>query len=109
MSKVRKNLTGERSPSRPLGLTEVLRVLPERELELLVGRLGILIDPAKRIDVASQVARALVSLPDLRELSPFPPPARELLHRIAEARGTPFVPLLPPAVHPFVLHGIVFS
>lgn len=84
-------------------------MLPERELELLVGRLGIHIDPAKRIDVASQIARALVATPDLRDLSHFPPPTRELVHRIAEAQGVLFVPSMPPAVEPLVSRGIVYA
>jgi hypothetical protein len=50
-------------------LTDILRALPQRELDGLISRLGIRIDPAKRIDVPSQVARALVSLPELRDPS----------------------------------------
>lgn len=95
--------------ARPVGLTDVLRVLPEQELELLVGRLGIHIDPAKRIDVPSQIARALVATPDLRDLSHFPAPTRELVHRIAEAQGVLFVPSIPPAVEPLASRGIVYA
>ncbi len=92
-----------------VGLTDVLHALPERELELLVTRLGIHIDPAKRIDIPSQIARALVSVPELRDLSHFPAPTRELVHRIAEAQGVLFVPSLPPAVEPLVSRGIVYA
>lgn len=110
MSKSRKNgQSREVGVSRPIGLSDVLRVLPERELESLVDRLGIHIDPAKRIDIPSQVARALVSTPELRDLAHFPGPTRELVHRIAEARGVLQVPALPPAVEPLVARGIVFA
>src|SRR5262245_38711186 len=110
MSKTKKNgQSREAGASRPIGLSDVLRVLPEREVESLVDRLGIHIDPAKRIDVPSQVARALVSTPELRDLAHFPGPTRELVHRIAEARGVLQVPALPPAVEPLVARGIVFA
>lgn len=106
MTKPHKNRS---TKARPVGLTDVLRVLPERELELLVGRLGIHIDPAKRIDVPSQIARALVATPDLRDLSHFPAATRELVHRIAEAQGVLFVASIPPAVEPLVSRGIVYA
>src|ERR1044071_4495584 len=110
MSKSRKNgQSREAGGSRPIGLSAVLRVLPPRELESLVDRLGIHIDPAKRIDVPSQVARALVSTPELRDLAHFPGPTRELVHRIAEARGVLSAAALPPAVEPLVARGIVFA
>src|SRR6185295_7831894 len=109
MSKVRKNMEQRGVRSRAVGLTELLRVLPEREITLLVDRLGIHVDPAKRIDVPSQVARALVSTPELRDLAHFPGPTRELVHRIAEAKGVLQVPSLPPAVEPLVARGIVFA
>jgi hypothetical protein len=109
MSKVRKNMEPRGARSRAIGLTDVLRVLPERELVSLVDRLGIHVDPAKRIDVPSQVARALVATPELRDLAHFPGPTRELVHRIAEARGVLLVSSLPPAVEPLVARGIVFA
>src|SRR5215471_4963952 len=109
MSKVRKNTEPRGARSRAVGLTEVLRVLPEKEIAALVDRLGIHIDPAKRIDVPSQIARALVSTPELRDLSHFPAPTRELLHRIAEAKGVLFAPSLPASVEPLVARGIVFA
>lgn len=109
MSKVRKNQEPRGTRSRAIGLTDVLRVLPEREIGSLVDRLGIHVDPAKRIDVPSQVARALVATPELRELSHFPGPTRELVHRIAEAKGVLLVPALPPAVEPLVARGIAFA
>jgi hypothetical protein len=87
MSKVRKNTEPRGARSRAVGLTELLRVLPEKEIASIVDRLGIHVDPAKRIDVPSQVARSLVSTPELRDLAHFPGPTRERVHRIAEAKA----------------------
>jgi hypothetical protein len=109
MSKVRKNNEPRGYRSRAIGLTEILRVLPEKEIASLVDRLGIHVDPAKRIDVPSQVARALVATPELRDLSHFPGPTRELVHRIAEARGVLLVSSLPPALEPLAARGIAFA
>ncbi|HMJ11211.1 MAG TPA: hypothetical protein VK524_07370, partial [Polyangiaceae bacterium] len=74
----------DRNEPRALGLVEVLRQLPEGELQSLIDRLRIRIDEAKRIDVPSQVARALVMLPEVRDPAQLPGPTRELLYRIAE-------------------------
>jgi hypothetical protein len=109
MSKVRKNTEPRGARSRAVGLTEVLRVLPEKEIASLVDRLGIHVDPAKRIDVPSQVARSLVSTPELRDLAHFPGPTRELVHRIAEAKGVLLVASLPPALEPLAARGIAFA
>ena len=79
-------------PSRPLRLVELLRQLPETELESLIGRLKIKVDGAKRIDTPSQVARILLQLPELRDPSILPGPTRELLYRVAEAGGVHPVP-----------------
>lgn len=92
----------------PIRLVEVLRVLPERELESLISRLKIRTDEAKRIDVPSQVARMLLQLPEIRDTSLLPGPTRELLYRIAEAKGVLVASALPPAVEPLVARGIVF-
>jgi hypothetical protein len=89
-------------------LVDVLRVLPERELESLIARLKIRTDEAKRIDVPSQVARMLLQLPEIRDTSLLPGPTRELLYRIAEAKGVLLAGALPPAVEPLVARGIVF-
>jgi hypothetical protein len=89
-------------------LVDVLRVLPERELESLIARLKIRTDEAKRIDVPSQVARMLLQLPEIRDTSLLPGPTRELLYRIAEAKGVLLASGLPPAVEPLVARGIVF-
>ncbi|HET7539902.1 MAG TPA: hypothetical protein VFK05_08520, partial [Polyangiaceae bacterium] len=89
-------------------LVDVLRQLPERELGSLIARLKIRIDEAKRIDVPSQVARMLLQLPEMRDAGILPGPTRELLYRVAEARGVLFAQTLPPAVEPLVARGIVF-
>ncbi len=89
-------------------LVDVLRQLPERELGSLIARLKIRIDEAKRIDVPSQVARMLLQLPEMRDAGILPGPTRELLFRVAEARGVLYAQTLPPAVEPLVARGIVF-
>jgi hypothetical protein len=90
-------------------LTDILRALPQRELDGLIDRLGIRIDAAKRIDAPSQVARALVSLPELRDGSRLNPACVELVHRVAEARGSLVVPSVPPALEPLVGRGLMFA
>jgi hypothetical protein len=83
--------------------------LPQGELDALVHRLGIRIDPAKRIDPPSQVARALVSLPELRDPSRLNPACVELMHRVAEARGSLVVASVPPALEPLAARGLMFA
>ena len=90
-------------------LVEILRALPETELAGLVSRLGVRIDATKRIDAPSQVARALVQLPDLRDPSRLPQASVELLHRIAEAKGSLFVETAPPALEPLLARGLTFA
>ena len=90
-------------------LVDVLRVLPHGELEALVKRLGIRIDSAKRLDGPSQVARALVALPELRNPSRLLPASVELLHRVGEARGSLQVTALPPALEPLLGRGLMFA
>jgi len=55
------------------------------------------------------VARALVSLPELRDPSRLSPAAVELIHRVAEARGTLRVPSLPPPLEPLLARGLMFA
>jgi len=93
----------------PLRLTDVLGALPKAELDALIARLGIRIDPAKRLDVPAQVARALVQLPDLRDPSRLPAPSVELLHRVAEANGVLGVTAVPGSLEPLSARGIVFA
>lgn len=94
---------------KPLRLVDILKALPEAELDSLVSRLGIRIDAAKRLDPPQQIARALVALPDLRDPSRLPHASVELLHRIAEARGNLIVQAVPPALQPLIERGIVFA
>jgi hypothetical protein len=92
-----------------LRLVDILKALPEAELSSLVSRLGMRIDAAKRLDPPQQIARALVALPDIRDPSRLPQASVELLHRIAEARGTLVVQAVPPALQPLIERGIVFA
>jgi hypothetical protein len=94
---------------KPLRLVDILKALPEAELDSLVSRLGIRIDAAKRLDPPQQIARALVALPDIRDPSRLPHASVELLHRIAEARGNLIVHAVPPALQPLIERGIVFA
>lgn len=98
--------SGAASPRR---LVDILRALPQRELESLTSRLGISIVAAKRLDEPSQVARALVSLPEVRDASRLPSASAQLLHRIAEARGSLLVQTLPPGLEPLLARGVVFA
>ncbi len=90
-------------------LADILRALPQGELDGLIERLAIRIDPAKRIDVPSQVARALVSLTELRDPSRLNPACVELMHRVAEARGSLVVTSVPPALEPLLARGLMFA
>jgi hypothetical protein len=92
-----------------LRLVDILKALPSTELESLVSRLGVRIDPAKRLDPPAQIARALVALPELRDPSRLPQASVELLHRVAEARGSLVVPAIPPALQPLAERGIMFA
>ena len=88
---------------------DVLKALPAAELDALISRLGIRVDPAKRLDPPSQVARTLVALPLARDPSRLPAASVELLHRVAEARGSLFVAALPAALEPLIARGLVFA
>src|SRR6476469_4692532 len=93
----------------PRKLVDILRALPGGELDSLIARLGIPIVAAKRIDTPSQVARALVALPEVRDTSRLPNASGELLHRIAEARGSLLVQSIPIGLEPLAARGIVFA
>src|SRR5947209_17851856 len=93
----------------PRKLVDILRALPSGELDSLISRLGISIVAAKRIDTPSQVARALVALPEVRDTSRLPNASAELLHRIAEARGSLLVQSIPMGLEPLAARGIVFA
>jgi hypothetical protein len=98
-----------RVPESTHRLTDILRALPEGELDSLIDRLGIRIDPAKRIDVPAQVARALVALPELRDPTRLHPASVELVHRVAETRGSLVVASVPPALEPLLGRGLMFA
>ncbi|MBV9950116.1 MAG: hypothetical protein JOZ69_24965, partial [Myxococcales bacterium] len=98
-----------RPPEATKHLADILRALPQGELDGLISRLAIRIDPAKRIDVPSQVARALVSLPELRDPSRLHPASMELVHRVAEGRGSLVVVSVPPALEPLIARGLMFA
>ena len=95
-----------RSPA--IRLEDVLRQLPERELTSLIQRSRIRIDEAKRIDIPSQVARALLMQPETRDPTQLPGPTRELVYRIAEAHGVLQVNELPPGLETLVARGICY-
>jgi hypothetical protein len=90
-------------------LDVILRALPESELAALIGRMGIGVDPGKRIDAPAQAARALVGIPDVRDTSRLTTSSRELLHRIAEAGGALRVPSLPAGLEHLLGRGVVFG
>ncbi len=107
---------GELPPSRRTSainpmrrLDSILRSLPAKELNGLIGRMGIRVDKKKRIDAPAQVARALVRLPDVREPSRLPAVSAELLRRIAEANGLLPVSSVPAGLENLVRRGIVFA
>ena len=96
------------SPRRRITLLELLRLLPESELLSVAKRLKIKLDPRKRIDPPTQLAKALIALRDLRDPSRFPPDSRALLLRIAEQGGVLVVDALPSAVQPLMASATVF-
>jgi hypothetical protein len=95
--------------ARPTRLVDVLRALPPKELTALIERLGIRIDETKRLDTPSQVARTLVAIPDLRDPARLPAASVDLLHRVAEAKGTLLVTAVPPSLEPLLARGLMFA
>lgn len=93
----------------PRRLTDILRALGETELSRLIQRLKIKIDSAKRIDVPSQVARALIAMSDARDPSRLPVASCELLQRIAEAGGVLVVPSVPMGLDTLMGRGLVYA
>jgi hypothetical protein len=96
-------------PASARRLDVILRALPESELGALIHRMGIGVDPGKRIDASAQAARALVGIPDVRDTSRLTASSRELLHRIAEAGGALRVPTLPAGLEHLLGRGVVFG
>lgn len=91
-----------------LGLLDILKALPRREFEGLILRTGLTIDAAKRIEPAVQLARSLVSMPEIRDMRNLPPASVELLRRVAEAGGVLHASRLPTATEPLAARGILF-
>src|SRR5262249_49533867 len=52
---------------------------------------------------------ALVSLPEVRDTARLPGASAELVHRIAEARGSLIVQSIPMGLEPLAARGIVFA
>jgi hypothetical protein len=71
----------------PPSLSSILDALGDAELERLVARYKLKIDPAKRVSPRQQLARFLVTLPELRAPAQLGPASVSLLHRIADAFG----------------------
>lgn len=93
----------------PPKITDILSALPAKELKALAERLGMRIDAAKRLDPPAQVARALCSLPELRDSSRLATVSEELLIRIADAGGILAVSALPAGLEPLLARGVVFA
>lgn len=90
------------------GLVDVLRSLPKKEFQALIRRVDAAVDPAKRIDVPSQVARVLLTSVELREPSRLGRASADLLVRLAEAGGKIEAENPPPGLDPLVKRGLVF-
>lgn len=106
MSDARNRVTTPQAPAR---LVEILRSLPSSELEALAGRVGAAIDRNKRVDGPVQLARVLVTLPELRDVTLLNPAAAQLLRRLGEAGGTLMVRAVPQALEPLAARGVVFA
>jgi hypothetical protein len=96
-------------PASERRLSNVMRALPESELVALMERLGIRVDPAKRLDAASQTARVLVGLPEIRDPSRVSSASYDLLVRLAEVGGRLCVDARPPGLGALMGRGIVFA
>jgi len=83
--------------------------LPAKELDGLAERLGVKVDPHKRIDKPAQIARALVRLPDIREPARLPGGSGDLLRTIAEAGGSLVVGAVPSGLELLVRRGLVYA
>ena len=91
-----------------IGLVQILRSLPKKEFASLVRRIDVAVDPAKRIDVPAQVARALLLSAELRDPARLGHQAAELMFRMAEAGGRLRVDAPPPGLDLLLARGLVF-
>ncbi|PKN44545.1 MAG: hypothetical protein CVU63_10285, partial [Deltaproteobacteria bacterium HGW-Deltaproteobacteria-20] len=88
---------------------DVLRSLPKAELESLAQRVGATIDRNKRVDGPVQLARVLVTMPEVRDMALLGPAPAQLLRRLGEAGGVLVVRAVPPALEPLAARGLVFA
>lgn len=93
----------------PTRLVEILRSLPKGELDSLAERVGARIDRNKRVDAPVQLARVLVTLPEIRDMGLLNTAAAQLLRRLGEAGGVLTVRAVPPALEPLAARGVVFA
>jgi hypothetical protein len=100
---------GDSSPWVERRLEAMLRSFDDPALRALASRIGVRIDPAKRIDGVTQVARAIVQAPEIREPSSLGAPAAALFHAVAAARGTLRVGAVPQGLDVLVSHGFLFA
>ncbi len=91
-----------------MGLVHVLRALPKKDFQMLIRRIDAAVDPAKRIDVPSQVARLLLNSVELREPGRLGRASAELLIKTAQVGGVFRVESAPAGLEPLVKRGLVF-
>lgn len=91
-----------------MGLVQVLRSLPKKDFQALIRRIDAAVDPAKRIDVPSQVARVLLNSVELREPGRLGRVSADLLIKVAQAGGLLRVESAPQGLEPLVKRGLVF-
>lgn len=92
-----------------MGLVQVLRALPKKEFQSLIRRIDAAVDPAKRIDVPSQVARVLLTSGELREPARLGRASADLMVSLAQAGGRLQVDSSPAGLEPLVKRGLVFA
>lgn len=91
-----------------MGLVQVLRGLPKKDFQALIRRIDAAVDPAKRIDVPSQVARVLLTSSELREPARLGRASADLMVSLAVSGGKLVVEAEPPGLDPLVKRGLVF-
>lgn len=94
--------------TQPIGLVQALRLLSKKDFNALIKRIDAAVDPAKRIDVPSQVARVLLLSADLKEPSRLGRAAADLLQRVADVGGRLVVDAVPPGLDVLERRGLLF-